>query len=108
MGTTPADYVHAARAEGVFAVGANCTLEPDGMARVIQEILAAAEGLPVLAQPNAGQPVYKDGRIFFEMTTDTYVSGVEKLLDLGISATGGCCGTTPAMISAIRGIIDRR
>ena len=108
MGAAPADFVRAARAEGVLAVGANCTLEPAGMAPVIKEILAAADGLPVIAQPNAGQPVYKDGRISFEMTTDTFAAGAGKLLDLGISAIGGCCGTTPAMISAIRGIIDGR
>ena len=118
MGATPADLVSAARAEGLSALGANCSLGPQEMGPIIEEIMGenAAEGLsgstggiqslPVIAQPNAGQPVYKDGKTTYEITTEEFIEGIKKLIDRGISGVGGCCGTTPAMIAAIRGMID--
>jgi 5-methyltetrahydrofolate--homocysteine methyltransferase len=78
------------------------------MVPIIAEIMDAAEGLPVIAQPNAGQPQYRGGKSVYEVTVEEFSSGAEKLLDLGVSLVGGCCGTTPAMISAVRGIIDKR
>jgi 5-methyltetrahydrofolate--homocysteine methyltransferase len=108
MGTSPAEFVRKARFSGFFAIGANCSLGPMEMIPVISEILDAAAGIPVLVQPNAGQPVYKNGQTFYEITTEDFSYGVKKLIDLGISAIGGCCGTTPEMISAVRGIIDSR
>ena len=108
MGATPAEFTARARASGFAAVGTNCTLDPPGMIPIVKEILDAAEGIPVLVQPNAGQPVYRDGQTFYEITTEEFSSGAEKLIDLGISGVGGCCGTTPEMISAVRGIINSR
>jgi len=108
MGASPADFVRAARACGLSAVGANCSLGPFEMAPVIEELIEAADGIPVIAQPNAGSPLYRDGRTVYEMTPEDFSAGAERLLTLGISAIGGCCGTTPAMISAVRGMIDKR
>ena len=108
MGTTPGEFAGKARACGFTAVGANCTLGPHGMIPIIKEILNAAQGIPVLVQPNAGQPVYRDGQTFYEITPEEFSSGAEELIDLGISGIGGCCGTTPEMISAVRGIINSR
>ena len=108
MGASPKDLVGAARAEGLFAAGANCSLGPDDMVPVIAEIMEEAKGLPVIAQPNAGKPAYRDGRTVYEITTAAFAYGVKKLMGLGISAIGGCCGTTPDMISTVRGMIDRR
>ena len=108
MGAGPGDLAAAARAEGLFAVGANCSLGPDDIVPVIAGIMEEAKGLPVIAQPNAGQPVYKGGQTVYEVSTAAFAYGAKKLLDLGVSAIGGCCGTTPDMISAVRGMIDRR
>jgi len=108
MGATPSEFTRKARVCGFTAVGANCTLDPLGMIPITREILDAAEGIPVLVQPNAGQPVYRDGQTFYDITTEDFSSGAEKLIDLGISGVGGCCGTTPEMISAVRGIIESR
>jgi 5-methyltetrahydrofolate--homocysteine methyltransferase len=108
MGTTPAEFARKARGHGFSAIGANCTLGPLEMIPVISEILEAAEDIPVLAQPNAGPPVFKNGQTFYEIKTKDFSAGAEKLIGLGISAIGGCCGTTPEMISAVRGIIDSR
>ena len=108
MGATPAEFVKEALDCGFFGIGANCSLGPMEMIPIAEEILNSAEGTPVLVQPNAGQPVHKDGRTLYKITAEEFSSGAEKLIDLGISAIGGCCGTTPEMISAVRGIIDSR
>ncbi|MDR3364174.1 MAG: homocysteine S-methyltransferase family protein [Clostridiales Family XIII bacterium] len=108
MGAAPADLVREARAAGLAAVGANCSLGPDEMAPVIEQILRAADGLPVIAQPNAGQPVIKDGAAVYEMPAEAFAESAKKLLALGIKGIGGCCGTTPAMIAALRSILNNQ
>jgi len=108
MGASPGDLMYIARSEKLVATGANCTLEPEGMIPVIKEILSLAKGLPVIAQPNAGQPVFAEGKAVYEMSEDDFIAGVTKLIDLGVSGIGGCCGTTPKVIARIRDIIDRR
>ena len=108
MGTSITDFAREARAAGLAAIGANCTLGPEEMFPVIRDIIAEQACLPIIAQPNAGQPVYKNGKSVYEVTEEDFAAGAEKLLALGISAIGGCCGTTPGMISAVRGIIDSK
>ena len=106
MGTAPEDFIRAAHSEKLFAAGANCTLDPDEMAPIIRELLSLADGLPIIAQPNAGQPVYTGGKTVYKTSAETFVAGAEKLLDLGVSGIGGCCGTTPEVIAALRKTID--
>ena len=108
MGASPGEFAGEAKRSGFVAVGSNCTLAPEEMIPIIEEILAEAGELPVIAQPNAGKPVFKDQKTVYEITPEEFASGAEKLIDLGISAIGGCCGTTPQMIGAVREIIDRR
>jgi len=110
MGASPIDVARRndEQAIGLFALGANCTLGPEEIVPVVKEFIDAVGGLPVIAQPNAGLPVYKAGGSVYEMTPADFAAGAEKLLALGISAIGGCCGTTPDMIALVRGIIDKR
>ena len=134
MGAAPADFVHEALDCGLAALGANCTLGPAAMLPVISEIIAETEkarsgvepspslmrseivaeaekarpGVHIIAQPNAGMPAYRDGRAVYEMTAEDFAAGAAELIKLGISGIGGCCGTTPAMIAAIRVIIDTK
>ena len=114
MGSTPGDVIRIAREQGLFAVGANCTLDPAEMFPIASAL--TDEGihpntpakLHILIQPNAGQPIYANGQTTYGMSTEGFATAAETLINLGISAIGGCCGTTPAMISALRGIIDKR
>jgi len=108
MGASPKDLIAVAKAENLIATGANCTLDPEEMIPILTELMSLADGLPIIAQPNAGQPVYAEGDVAYKTSAEAFIAGAEKLLDLGISGIGGCCGTTPAIISAIRDIIDRR
>jgi len=108
MGSSAKDMVDIALSEGLSAAGANCTLDPEGMLPVITEILSLAGGLPIIAQPNAGQPDMASGKAVYNTTDEAFAAGAEKLIALGVSGVGGCCGTTPMAISLIRAIIDRR
>ena len=108
MGASIPDLIRVARSEGLSAAGVNCTLDPEGMLPLVSELLSLSGDLPVIAQPNAGQPVYADGKAVYMTTDEAFAAGAEKLIALGVSGIGGCCGTTPMAISLIRDIIDRR
>jgi len=108
MGASLKDLIRVARAENLDAAGVNCTLDPLGMIPVVTELMSLADGLPLIAQPNAGQPVFEEGKAIYKTSAQAFAAGAEKLIDLGVSGIGGCCGTTPETISLIRVIIDRR
>jgi len=108
MGASPQDMLMAARSEGLCATGVNCTLDPDAMLPVVSELIGISGDMPIIAQPNAGQPVFAGGKAVYMTTDEAFAAGAEKLIDLGVSGIGGCCGTTPMAISLIRDIIDRR
>ena len=108
MGASPEGLIDVARAEKLSATGANCTLDPAEILPVIEKLISLADGLPIIAQPNAGKPVYSDGAIVYQTSAEAFVRDAVKLLDAGVSGIGGCCGTNPSIISAIRDIIDRR
>jgi 5-methyltetrahydrofolate--homocysteine methyltransferase len=93
---------------GADVVGANCgDLEPNQMA-VVVSLLKAATKLPVLAQPNAGMPKLIGDTTVFEMSPETFASGIAKCLQAGARIVGGCCGTTPEHIRAVAGGLDRK
>jgi len=108
MGASPEDLIRIAREEGLAATGLNCTLTPEEMIPIIIRLLSLADGLPIIAQPNAGQPVIEGGKPVYKTSDEAFLAGAEKLIALGVSGIGGCCGTTPAIISEIRVIIDWR
>ncbi|GHU76683.1 hypothetical protein AGMMS49992_22780 [Clostridia bacterium] len=86
---------------GVAAVGANCGLGPDGMAGIIRE-LAQSTRLPIFANPNAGLPEMVGGQAVFRLSPGDYAPLAAALFDEGAWMVGGCCGTTPEHIQALR------
>jgi methionine synthase I (cobalamin-dependent) len=107
MGETPADLAAMAAANGADVIGANCGVGPDSYVRVAQ-LLREASDLPIWIKPNAGLPVVKDGKTTFPMGPEEFASYVPALIDAGANFIGGCCGTTPGHIRAIRGAVDER
>lgn len=103
MGTTVAEAVAVAREAGADAVGANCGtgLSLDDYARLTAELVAAAAGLPVIVQPNAGAPKLVDGRILYDGSPAEFAAAARRLLELGARIVGGCCGSTPEHIAAM-------
>lgn len=87
---------------GVDAVGCNCSDGPQTVLRVIER-MRAVTSLPLAAMPNAGIPKSVDGRSIY-MTSPEYLgSFARKVAAVGANFLGGCCGTTPAHIRAMRG-----
>jgi 5-methyltetrahydrofolate--homocysteine methyltransferase len=96
-------------AEGYHAdvVGANCSVGPDAMVRVIER-MRKVTALPIAAQPNAGMPQLKNGLTVFPLDAEKMSEYVESFFKAGARILGGCCGTTPEYISHLRRIRDSR
>jgi 5-methyltetrahydrofolate--homocysteine methyltransferase len=63
--------------------------------------------LPIMVQPNAGQPKLVDLKVVYDETPEQMVTGVVPLLEAGASIIGGCCGSTPDHIRAFREAMDQ-
>jgi 5-methyltetrahydrofolate--homocysteine methyltransferase len=62
--------------------------------------------LPVMAQPNAGQPKLVEMNVVYDETPQQMVRGVVPLLEAGVNILGACCGSSPDQIRAFRGAMD--
>jgi 5-methyltetrahydrofolate--homocysteine methyltransferase len=108
MGLSPEDAARSALGAGADIVGTNCGNGMERMIDIVREIKTAFPGAHILVHANAGLPVNVDGKDVFPETPDIMAGHVEKLIDAGAGIIGGCCGTTPAHIAAIRKIVDGR
>ncbi len=87
---------------GADAVGINCSVGPDQLEAVVRNIREAVT-IPVIAKPNAGMPTIDgQGNAIYSMEPEVFASHIHTLVDNGASIVGGCCGTTPDFIRAIR------
>ena len=100
-GGTPESVVAMLEGLGADAVGVNCSLGPDALTPIVERYLAAAS-VPVLMKPNAGLPQEKDGKTFYNVLPEAFSEQVAALVPRGLRIMGGCCGTTPAYIAALK------
>ena len=107
LGTTPAIAATTLSALGASAVGLNCSLGPTELAPLVGE-LAPHDRALVMAQPNAGLPRIQDGETVFDVGPNEFAQAMEAIMDAGATVVGGCCGTTPDHIAALRALIDVR
>lgn len=101
MGVSPTEMAAALVEAGAQIIGTNCGNGFGRMIEIVKEIRAAAPGVPVLVHANAGLPEVCDGRVRFPETPAFMAGLVPDLIGAGASIVGGCCGTTPAHITAI-------
>jgi 5-methyltetrahydrofolate--homocysteine methyltransferase len=102
MGNTVSEIVEAVEKHGADAVGANCgELGLDEMAE-IAKMYNEATSLPIIIQPNAGKPTLVNDQTKFEMKPEEFAHGLQKWIDNGARMIGGCCGTSPDHIRAIK------
>ena len=101
LGTDPVTATVTLCALGADAVGVNCSLGAKDMLPVIREICAYAT-CPVIVQPNAGLPKIKEGMTVYEDTPDIFSAAMKDIASLGAAILGGCCGTTPDHIRALK------
>ena len=89
---------------GADAVGVNCSTGPDQLESVVRTLKSSCS-LPIIAKPNAGLPKILDtGEAVYSMQADAFAEHMERLVEAGASIIGGCCGTTPEYIAALRGL----
>ncbi|OHB43188.1 MAG: hypothetical protein A2Y13_09695 [Planctomycetes bacterium GWC2_45_44] len=102
MGVTPADAAKASIEAGAHIIGTNCGNGIDRMIEIVKEMRAAAPNTPVLVNANAGLPQNVDGVDVFPDTPEKMGQMTVELVKAGANIVGGCCGTTPAHISAMK------
>lgn len=88
------------RACGADVVGINCAKGPAGIIHAMEQVPLDA-GLLLSAFPNAGLPMFNDGRYIYLSTPEYFGESARKLRDQGVRLIGGCCGTEPEHIHAI-------
>lgn len=101
FGQTPETAVVVLQSLGADAVGINCSTGPDKMIPLVKRMLKYAK-VPVFAKPNNGMPELIDGVTKYTMTPSEFASYGKELVDAGVRAIGGCCGTTPKHISELK------
>src|SRR5690349_16796746 len=97
----PADAAAQLKAKNVQVIGANCTLGPQALLPILQE-LTGVDDLRVSGMPNAGLPKREGDRIVYPKSSPEYFAlFAREAAALGVRILGGCCGTTPAHIRAM-------
>ncbi|MDX1514415.1 MAG: betaine--homocysteine S-methyltransferase, partial [Gammaproteobacteria bacterium] len=110
MGLSPAELARLCResTEPPFAFGANCGV---GAAELLAGLLSLDDGIPdeavVVAKANCGIPEFIDGQIRYDGTPELMADYARLAYDAGARIIGGCCGTTPAHVRAMREALDR-
>lgn len=100
-GTDVPTFVNIMQGLGVDALGVNCSLGPDELKPIINQLLETST-VPVMIQPNAGLPSFKNGQTFYELSPENFSNTVLSFADKGIAIAGGCCGTTPEFIRQLK------
>lgn len=85
---------------GVDALGCNCGVGPEQLVALLPQFTQSTT-LPLLMSPNAGLPVFQDGKTCYDVAPAEFARHMRALFDGGVSGLGGCCGTTPAHIRAV-------
>jgi 5-methyltetrahydrofolate--homocysteine methyltransferase len=107
MGVAPERAARALTEAGADIVGANCgTHMAVGDFAQLAGLFRSAVACPVIIQPNAGRPELLDGKAVYRLSPDEFAAGVRRIVEAGTRIVGGCCGTTPAHIAAVRHMLD--
>ena len=108
-GTTPEVAVRALTEARVDAIGVNCGVGPLACLDALVRLGPPGDGEPARSiMPNAGLPQRLEGHFVYAAEPPYFGSMVPRLLDAGARIVGGCCGTTPAHIAAMRATLDGR
>lgn len=106
MGVDPTTMAETIIAAGADIIGTNCGNGMENMIPIVKEIHQAAPGTPILVHANAGLPIIKDGKTIFPETPEEMAQRVPELIEAGARIIGGCCGTTPDHIKAIKQAVN--
>lgn len=101
MGSTPEQSAARLDEAGADAIGANCGRGIAGYIEICRR-LRAATSRPIWIKANAGMPELQDGSAVYTTTPAEFAAHIPALLDAGATFVGGCCGTSPAFIRAVK------
>jgi len=107
LGRTAAEVVRTLRELPIQAVGANCSVGSSVLYDILEQMLPEAGGLPVVIQPNAGLPSRVGERLIYLSSPAYMADYAARMIAAGARMVGGCCGTTPQHIRAMREALDR-
>jgi 5-methyltetrahydrofolate--homocysteine methyltransferase len=107
MGLTPTQVVEAFAPLGIAAVGANCGKSLDETDLIVDELVAAADGLPLWVKPNAGVPRMVGDQVIYDAGPEDLAAHVARYVESGARVVGGCCGSTPEHVAAIASVLGR-
>ena len=106
-GYPPARVANDLHKAGADVIGVNCGSGPAGIAEVLRQMRFAAPDAFFSAMPNAGFPEVVGGRILFPATAEYFADCAATFVNIGASVIGGCCGTGPEHIAAMRAALDQ-
>lgn len=108
FGGTCYDAVTTLEALGASAVGINCSLGPEQLPAIVRNMKELIQ-IPLLVKPNAGMPTISDqGEAVYPMDPGTFAKYMVTLTDAGADLIGGCCGTAPSYIAAVKKALAER
>ena len=106
MGVDPEQAAEAALEAGADIIGTNCGNGIERMIDIVKIMKAAYPDALILVHANAGLPENIDGVDVFPETPEMMAVNVRELIEAGANVIGGCCGTTPEHIAAIKAVVD--
>ena len=107
MGVKPIEMAETLATAGVDIFGTNCGNGFEGMIEIVKEIRKANSELPILVHANAGLPIEENGKVVYPDSPERMAELTPQLVQAGANIIGGCCGTSPEHIKAIRTVIDK-
>ena len=107
FGRAPSAVVRALRELPIQAVGANCSVGSSTLYDILEQMLPEAGGLPIVIQPNAGLPSRMGERLIYLSSPAYMADYAARMVSAGARMVGGCCGTTPQHVRAMREALDR-
>lgn len=105
MGTTPAQFARSVIEAGADIIGTNCGNGMERMVDIVKELRTAAPDTPILVHANAGLPELIDGKEVYPESPDEMAGHIPALVNAGVNIVGGCCGTTPDHIRALKNAV---
>ena len=106
-GYPPARVANDLHKTGADVIGVNCGSGPAGIAEILRQMRYAVPDAVFSAMPNAGFPEVVGGRILFPATAEYFADCATTFVHIGATVIGGCCGTTPEHIAAMRASLDQ-
>ncbi|MCX6142221.1 MAG: homocysteine S-methyltransferase family protein [Ignavibacteriales bacterium] len=107
MGITPEEASEEFKVAGADVIGANCGMGTEYIVSICSRIRSTTN-LPIWIKPNAGLPEVTNGRVTYNSTPESFAGYALKIQAAGANFIGGCCGTNPEYIRALKRVFSER